>query len=303
MEILIEHLFKKKKKNEAYSVFTRNIPLIKNKHIKYKFSEQKAQEAHYQYLENRLLTNDDFLPSSVITDPTQHENYLKMSDLGISEKQVLFIDHNNFSSHENIFLKDKALGLDCEFRSADCTNFASTKIATLQVASETQCAIFDVMNLEQSSSFVFWLRTMLESPEILKLGHSFDGDVRVLNQTFGLEMEAQNLINVEKLEEGNRIKGLKTLVNEYMGKEFCKFNQMSAWFQRPLRRAQMHYGALDAMVMIPLWRKMKEGKKEEHVMGEKEKVMVEFKVKKKKKGNKHKGIRFRVIGNVKVGIV
>lgn len=258
MEILIDTLFKKKKRNEAYSVFVRNRNMVKNSQILYKFDSKNLNYKEYQYMENKLITNDAFLPQAIIKNPANISKFLKMSDFNIEEKDVLFIDDSNFSCHENIFLKEKALGLDCEFRSNNCTNFADTKIAILQVASESQCAIFDVTALEKNASFVAWLTKMIESPGILKIGHSFDGDIRLLNQTFQIEMHAQNLVGVERIEEVKRIKGLKTLVKEYLGLEFCKFNQMSAWFQRPLRKSQVHYAALDAVVLIPLRKKMLE---------------------------------------------
>ena len=39
---------------------------------------------------------------------------------------------------------------------------------------------------------------------------------------------------------------------ELIGKEICKGEQMSNWELRPLRKTQMHYGALDAYVLIDL---------------------------------------------------
>lgn len=37
-----------------------------------------------------------------------------------------------------------------------------------------------------------------------------------------------------------------------------KYDQMSNWHNRPLRKAQMHYAALDAVVVLVLFEKLKE---------------------------------------------
>ena len=241
LELLINHLVYKKKTNQAYSVFVRNKEAIKNKHICHMFSEKNVKQEQYKLLSNSLVEKDAFLPQEVINDPSLSSKFLKLSDFQIEEKDVLFIDSKNFQDHENIFLKDPVLGLDCEFWDSDCTNFSKSKVATLQVASKDQCAIFDVIDLEQTPSFVFWLQTMLESDSIVKVGHSFSGDIRMLNQTFKIEIKSHKLVEVQKLIKSKMTRGLKYMVNQYMQKDFCKFNQMSGWFQRPLRRAQIHY--------------------------------------------------------------
>lgn len=257
MELLIEHLFAKKRLNEAFSVFRRNKALVANAHICYKFDEERAKKNGYKYLPSRLREMDAFLPYEVSLDPTRAGVFMKLSDYGIQETDVIWVDAGNFEANRTIFLDEEVLGLDCEFHDSDCTNFNDTRVATLQVAAKTKCAIFDVMGLEKCGGFAEWLQQMLETPAILKIGHSFDGDVRMLNQTFKTQIAPQSLVQVEKLVPGKRTMGLKTMVKEYFQKEFCKFNQVSAWFQRPLRRAQLHYAALDAVVMIPLYERLK----------------------------------------------
>jgi len=47
--------------------------------------------------------------------------------------------------------------------------------------------------------------------------------------------------------------GLARIVESEFGKKFSKYNQESAWSQRPLRRGQIHYAALDAVASLHLF--------------------------------------------------
>ena len=51
---------------------------------------------------------------------------------------------------------------------------------------------------------------------------------------------------------------LRKVVTHWMGKDLCKFEQMSNWEARPLRQAQMHYAALDCFSEVWVFQKMAE---------------------------------------------
>ena len=55
--------------------------------------------------------------------------------------------------------------------------------------------------------------------------------------------------------EKNQI-GLAKVVEQIMGKPLCKGEQMSNWERRPLRQSQMHYAALDATCLPPIFEKL-----------------------------------------------
>jgi hypothetical protein len=48
---------------------------------------------------------------------------------------------------------------------------------------------------------------------------------------------------------------LKQYTRTVIGKKFSKFEQCSAWNYRPLRRAQLHYAALDARILLDIYDK------------------------------------------------
>lgn len=50
---------------------------------------------------------------------------------------------------------------------------------------------------------------------------------------------------------------LKKVAEELFGKKFSKFEQCSAWNSRPLRKAQLHYAALDARILLDIYDNIK----------------------------------------------
>jgi ribonuclease D len=68
-------------------------------------------------------------------------------------------------------------------------------------------------------------------------------------------------ISENKIEKENRntnIRGLSRLVMNCFGKPLDKGECMSNWSNKPLRKAQMRYAALDAYVLIKIYDYLKE---------------------------------------------
>ena len=43
------------------------------------------------------------------------------------------------------------------------------------------------------------LISLLESNEVFKIGHTFYGDISVMENTYKIKIEAKNLVNIEKI--------------------------------------------------------------------------------------------------------
>lgn len=281
IEILIEELISQERKLEAFSVYTRHMDKLEDTCTKMHFKEKEELE----YIPSKLWKNDAFLPYSVIKDFSLKEKYLKLKDLGIFESNIEWIDSKNMEHCREVFLNEDVVGLDCEFRDTNCTRFSELKIALLQVASSKKCVLFDVKSLESSPIFITWLQNLLRSGSIIKVGFGFREDIRILQETLKVKLEPCKLIEIDSLDKSNKKLGLRGMVQAHLGKEFCKFNQVSSWFQRPLRKSQLHYAALDAAVMIPLWEKLK-GKINPENNDFQEPINIKKKKKKKKKTKK-----------------
>ena len=89
------------------------------------------------------------------------------------------------------------------------------------------------------------------------IGHSCIGDLKVIHSLVGTNRKVKKIADIQNIfkEEGKAKSGLKDIVKRVYGKAFSKYEQCSGWANRPLRRAQMHYAALDAFVLIKLYKK------------------------------------------------
>lgn len=54
---------------------------------------------------------------------------------------------------------------------------------------------------------------------------------------------------------GKQVQGLAKIVTLTYDKKFSKYNQESAWTNRPLRQGQLHYAALDAVSVLDILKK------------------------------------------------
>lgn len=51
--------------------------------------------------------------------------------------------------------------------------------------------------------------------------------------------------------------GLASMTKILLGKELCKEYTLTNWERRPLLKNQVHYAALDAVIVLKLWEKLK----------------------------------------------
>ena len=47
---------------------------------------------------------------------------------------------------------------------------------------------------------------------------------------------------------------LKNMSEKIVGKKMCKYEQCSNWENRPLKKSQLHYAALDAVVCVSIFK-------------------------------------------------
>jgi hypothetical protein len=196
-------------------------------------------------------TFKDFGPLNVL-------NELKLS---IEESQVIFID--SVKILENVQVPGGFIGLDSEWRSNIFTN-RDNPVSILQIAFEDRVLIIDLLALNKEPALDTFLSQLFEGNSI-KIGVSFDEDLVKIKKHYPHLKAAQKKIEklVDLIEAYKRVYleapgGLAGLCYKTLGMRLSKYEQRSNWENRPLRRSQLHYAALDAFVQIEIFRKISE---------------------------------------------
>ena len=92
------------------------------------------------------------------------------------------------------------------------------------------------------------------------IGYAFNNsDIEQFNerlQKMFKECTIIDLIDIYQQKFLEKSPSLKELCQKFLGKKLCKYEQCSNWENRPLRKRQLHYAALDALVCISLYKKI-----------------------------------------------
>ncbi len=133
---------------------------------------------------------------------------------------------------------EKVLAIDLE---ADSFHCYTAQVCLLQVATPRYTTLIDPLRLPDLAP----LKKVLENPEVRKIFHAADYDVRCLHRDFGIAvcnifdtMTGCKLLGEKRL-------GLADLLREHFGVELDKRFQCANWSIRPLPEDMLHYAAED----------------------------------------------------------
>lgn len=165
------------------------------------------------------------------------------------------------------------VGFDCEWL-PPLISINDSPVALFQIATRSGAFLLDMLKLHDSSLLDSKLLTLFANPHIVKVGMSFDGDLRKLREScpslvcFQVPTNQGSVTAYADLGTLNRQTfkgsgGLKDIAQRFLSRPLCKAEQRSGWDKRPLRKRQLHYAALDAYVEILLWDRMVEVRSEE----------------------------------------
>jgi len=143
------------------------------------------------------------------------------------------------------------LGVDTEY---DSFRYFREKLCLIQVSTDSVVFLFDPF---EESDFGF-LGDVFQNPDVIKVLHACDNDVRILHRDYGFTFSS--LFDTQRAASllGSEALSLSAVLLEYLNFELPKSKkiQRSRWDLRPLEEEQLEYAARDAGVLVPLYRVM-----------------------------------------------
>ena len=155
-----------------------------------------------------------------------------------------------------------AIGFDIEWKPqfvSKKNGGKENKTAVLQLAVESSCL---VLHLHQMKKQPKYLRSVLNSTKILKVGSGILQDVVKLNQDTQLKciglIDTQTMAKSVGVPASSKL-GLKALAERFLGIHLNKPKSVSNsnWERFPLTIQQIHYAAFDAWIGLKIYQQMK----------------------------------------------
>ncbi|VVB00487.1 unnamed protein product [Arabis nemorensis] len=187
--------------------------------------------------------------------------FLRLTDLAV--KDVVWVDEVNELRKATSFLEGcKVVGIDCEWKPNYLKGSKPNKVSIMQIGSDSKIFILDLIKLYNEASEILdnCLSQILHSYRTLKLGYNFQCDIRQLARSYG-DLECfkryDMLLDIQNVFK-EPCGGLSRLTKKILGVDLNKTRRNSDWEQRPLTQNQLEYAALDAAVLIHIFRHVRD---------------------------------------------
>jgi ribonuclease D len=141
--------------------------------------------------------------------------------------------------------KEKAVAVDLE---ADSMYHYKEKVCLIQMATENTSVVIDPLAIKDLAP----LKPIFSSPDIQKIFHGADYDVRSLYRDFKIRIN--NLFDTELACRFLGIKetGLQSVLKSFFNVNVDKKYQKKDWSKRPLPKEMMAYASKDVIYLLPL---------------------------------------------------
>jgi len=149
-------------------------------------------------------------------------------------------------------LETEVVAVDTEY---DSFHYFYEKLCLLQVGTHARCYLVDPLEAID----VGRLGVVFSHPQIVKVFHAGNNDIRLLRRNYGFTVRA--VFDTAKAASllGESHLSLKTLVSRYLGVEVEKPKsiQRSRWDKRPLTEEQIAYARLDIKHLAALYSRLR----------------------------------------------
>lgn len=112
------------------------------------------------------------------------------------------------------------------------------------------CCVFDVLRKPQLAAL---LQPLFLDPNVVKVGHNFSYDIRLLGKTFGLEFKNKWCTMTAAKRAKRKENSLEAMAKDLLGIPMDKGDQRADWSRRPLPIHQRNYAAKDAAITLLLY--------------------------------------------------
>lgn len=125
----------------------------------------------------------------------------------------------------------------------------------IQLADADCCFLLDPLGIQEWGP----LQALFTNRDLVKVLHSCSEDLEVFQHLFGVLPEPvfDTQLAAAFLGQGFGM-GFQRLVESSLGLELEKGETRSDWLQRPLSESQLHYAALDACCLVPLYQQQRQ---------------------------------------------
>ena len=259
LEKILDFYYKGEKDNYFYLYVINEIyyAAIDSKYLK--LSKNKKKEIDNIYYKLNYKDNYSF---------KDHFGPVQKDCLQIDQNKtkVFFIDDVEYLEKilNQYFINTKYVGIDSEWQ--QCMKIIDkTEVSIIQICNyeENCCILLDMLYFSSKDKFYDIFEKYFQGK--IFIGFSFDrNDLNVFPIRLKNFFENNNKCTIydlvplsqqKFLEKGQP---LKNLTEKIFGKSLCKYEQCSNWNARPLSQCQIHYGALDALVCIMIYKKLLE---------------------------------------------
>ena len=206
-------------------------------------------------LKNYILDYNKYIPE----DKYEPHDSTCIS-INIKKQKIAFIDNvKSLNDNYNFFKKSKYIGIDSEWRqSFYANNKENASILQLSNYSERNIMIIDLLKMENDKEFADLFEKYFKDKTFI--GYAFNNsDIDQFSerlQKMFKQCTIIDLIDIYQHKYLEKAPSLKELCLQFLGNKLCKYEQCSNWENRPLKKRQLHYAALDAIVCISLYKKL-----------------------------------------------
>lgn len=181
--------------------------------------------------------------------------------INIKAQKIVFIDNiKTLNENYNFFKKTKFIGIDSEWRQSFYANNTKESASILQLCnySEKNIMIIDLIKMREDNQFLELFINNFKDKKFI--GYAFNNsDIDQFNESLQKMFQETviiDLIDIYQHKYLEKAPSLKDMCLKFLGSKLCKYEQCSNWENRPLKKRQLHYAALDAIVCISLYKKM-----------------------------------------------